>query len=568
MEDPEIVAAIMSGDQDGLAEAYDRYAMPLYAYCCSMLREPADAADAVQDAFLIAAAKLGGLRDPAKLCPWLYAVARNECLRQLRAGPVIARLEEAGEVSTAPAGVGSEAERADLQKLVRDAIDGLNPGDRDVIELSLSHELAGEDLADVLGVSRNHAHALLSRARRQLEGSLGALIAARTGRPRCAGLDSMLAGWDGQLTVLTRKRINRHIEQCEICGDRKRRELTPALFAGMAPLVAMMPGFRDQLLRSMADRTPAGIAGRLSAADRAGRFGSSGFPKPVRAPGASAWHRAMQHPHAPMHHSNAVVASAATSVMAAGAIAAVVIGGPPHGPSSAAGAKAGQLQMAGHGRGPGTGRITLVPADEDVGGPTGQQPPPGQTRRFISGSALPSTAAAVSICSVGSLTACSRVRNRSLTLAGGHQSAPAEPSAPGLEVSEVSGASGVGPAERNASTYSRTSIGSPRVLKQPGHVDPGHPVQVEQRRWPRRRAGPARWSGRPAGPRPRRARSAVLAAGLLVRAASSGRAAAASRPAAAPGRRSGRATSCPPQCTSSTTTTPTRPPRRPAGLPA
>ena len=176
---------------------------------------------------------------------------------------------------------------------------------------------------------------------------------ARTGRPTCAGLDSMLAGWDGQLTVLMRKRfnrhierINRHIEQCEICGDRKRRELTPALFAGMAPLVAMMPGFRDQLLRSMADRTPAGIAERLSVADRAGRFGPSGFPKPVRAPGASAWHRAMRHPHAPMHHANAVVASAATSVMAAGAIAAVVIGG-PHGPSAAAGAFAGEPSVAG-----------------------------------------------------------------------------------------------------------------------------------------------------------------------------------------------------------------------------
>jgi len=346
MEDPEIVAAIVSGDQDGLAEAYDRYAMPLYAYCCSMLREPADAADAVRDTFLIAAARLGGLRDPAKLCPWLYAVARNECLRRLRAGPITARLEEAGKVSTAPAGVGSAAERADLQKLVRDAIDGLNPGDRDVIELSLSHELADKDLADVLGVSRLHAHALLSRARSQLEGSLGALIVARTGRPTCAGLDTMLAGSDGQLTVLMRKRINRHIEQCEMCGDRKRRELTPALFAGMAPLVAMMPGFRDQLLRSMADRTPAGIAERLSVADRAGRFGPSGFPKPVRAPGASAWHRGMQHPHAPMHHSNAVVASAATSVMAAGAIAAVVIGGPLHGPSSAAGAKAGTTHSA------------------------------------------------------------------------------------------------------------------------------------------------------------------------------------------------------------------------------
>jgi RNA polymerase sigma factor (sigma-70 family) len=335
MEDPEIVAAIVFGDPDGLAEAYDRYAVPLYAYCCSMLREPADAADAVQDTFLIAAAKLRGLRNPSRLRPWLYAVARNECLRRLRAGHVTARLEEAADMPIESAGVGGEAERADLKELVRGAIDGLNPGERDVIELSLSHELEVEDLADVLGVSRNHAHALLSRARSQLERSLGALIVARTGRQACPELDSMLTGWDGQLTVLMRKRISRHIEQCGICGDRKRRELTPALFAGMAPLVAVLPGFRDQLLRSMADRTPAGTAARSSAADHAGRFGPSGFPRPLRAPGTSAWHQAMQHPHVPLHHSNAVVAGAATSVMAAGAIAVVVIGGPLQGPSSA-----------------------------------------------------------------------------------------------------------------------------------------------------------------------------------------------------------------------------------------
>ena len=37
--------------------------------------EPADAADAVQDTFVIAAAELGRLRDPDRLRPWLYAVA-------------------------------------------------------------------------------------------------------------------------------------------------------------------------------------------------------------------------------------------------------------------------------------------------------------------------------------------------------------------------------------------------------------------------------------------------------------------------------------------------------------
>jgi hypothetical protein len=78
---------------------------------------------------------------------------------------------------------------------------------------------------------------------------------------------------------------------------------------------------------------------------------------------------------------------------------------------------------------------------------------------------LPSTAAAVSICLVGSLTACSRARSRSLTLAGGHQSAWAPitgPSAPAAGPSAPSGPAACS-AERSASTYSRTSMGSPRV---------------------------------------------------------------------------------------------------------
>ena len=235
-----MVAAVVAGDPDGIAQAYDTYAMPLYSYCRSLLREPADAADAVQDTFLIATAKLGGLRDPAKLRSWLFAVARNECYRRLRSGQAASALDEAVDMPAA-GGYGSTAEsvdvagaveRAELRQLVRDAIDGLNPGERDVIELSLVQGLDGDELADALGVSRNHAHALVSRARSQLERSLGALVVARTGRDACGALDALLAGWDGQLTVLMRKRISRHIEQCEVCGERKRRELTPALFAG------------------------------------------------------------------------------------------------------------------------------------------------------------------------------------------------------------------------------------------------------------------------------------------------------------------------------------------------
>ena len=86
MQDRELVAAIVAGDPHGLAEAYDRYAAPLYTYCRLMLPDPQPsgaAADAVADTFIIATAKLQGLGDPGQLHPWLHAVARNECLRRL-----------------------------------------------------------------------------------------------------------------------------------------------------------------------------------------------------------------------------------------------------------------------------------------------------------------------------------------------------------------------------------------------------------------------------------------------------------------------------------------------------
>ena len=328
MEDPEVVAAIVAGDPVGLAEAYDKYAVPLHSYCRSLLREPADAADAVQDTFLVATAKLRSLRDPGKLRSWLYAVARNECLRRLRAGHALSALEEAADMPTETAEVSIAAERAELQALVRAAIDGLNPGEREIIELSLVHELDADEVPEALGVSRNHAHAQLSRARSQLERSLGALVVARTGRRACPVLEAMLTGWDGQMTVLMRKRISRHIEQCDVCGERKRRELTPALFAGAVPMIALFPGFREQLLRMLANRSPAGLAHRLAVANRAGPFGPNGFPKPIRPPGAAPWHGFLHHPHA-------LLAGTTTSVVAAGAIAVGVIAVPHHGPPSA-----------------------------------------------------------------------------------------------------------------------------------------------------------------------------------------------------------------------------------------
>ncbi len=291
MRDSEVVAAIVAGDPDGLAEAYDRYAAPLYTYCRSLLREPADAADVVQDTFVIAASRLGGLRDQNRLRPWLYAVARNECYRRMRAtaANTTAPLDTMPDITDAAADAGDEIDRAELRALLRSAVRGLNASDQDLIELQLRQGLDVAEIAAMLGVSRNHAHALLSRARGQLETALGALLVARTGREDCAALGAMLEDWDGQLTVLMRKRISRHVERCPVCAERKRRELAPALLLGLAPLaglpIAAMPaGLRGHVLKLASSNTPEAIAHRASVAQTAASFGQAGFPKPLNPP--------------------------------------------------------------------------------------------------------------------------------------------------------------------------------------------------------------------------------------------------------------------------------------------
>ena len=287
MQNAEMLGAILDGQGDGLAAAYDRYAPALYGYCRSLLSGPADAGDAVQDTFIIAAGALGRLRDPGRLRPWLYAVARNECRRRLRARPLPGPPGAASEVAGETADLAADAESAELHAIVGTALAGLDPGDREIIELSLRHDLAGQDLADVLGVSVRQAQALVPPARGRFEASLRALLTARTGRESCPQLAAIMSGWDGRLDALLRKRINRHAGHCESCRERGRYEPDPAMLLAMLPAAVPPAGLRGQLFDLAGDVSPVPSAYRAGVISRAGPFRRSGFPAPLDPPPAA-----------------------------------------------------------------------------------------------------------------------------------------------------------------------------------------------------------------------------------------------------------------------------------------
>jgi hypothetical protein len=313
-------------------------------------------------------------------------VARNECLRRLRVRSLQAPLEEAPDVTDEAADVAADMERAELRALVREALPGVGPAEQEVLDLQLRHGLASSEVASVLGVSRNHAHALMSRARVQLETALGALVVARTGRQDCLELNAMLDGWDGRLTVLVRKRVNRHVERCAICSSRREHEMTPAMLLGMAPVLALplaatLPAaLRDQVMRAVFGSSPAAVAHRAALGRTPYSFGHQGFPQPLH-PLHAPWWQAV-----PMHFGAAAGTATAAAAVVAGVTLTVIphhhAGG--HHPGSGASVVANGTTPATVGavkpttRGPGTPRASVVATVSPSATPSPLTPSPSE----------------------------------------------------------------------------------------------------------------------------------------------------------------------------------------------
>jgi RNA polymerase sigma factor (sigma-70 family) len=280
VEDRALVAAIREGNSVGLAGTYDTYGDALFSFCLSMLHDRSSAEDAVQDTFVVLVHRVGQLRDPSKLRPWLYAVARSQCLRQIRSARRVVPLEAWDETMSADTpDFDAAPHSAQLQALVWQAMGGLNSGERAALELSLRHGLDGDDLAAALDVTRSNANKLLERGRAELERSLAALLVARD-PSRCSELAEIVADWDGVMTPLMRKRIARHIDRCPECGEQKKRRVSAAALFSVIPLLAASAQLRSRVVggfRLVSDDSAMGARDRAAVESIAG-YDAAGFP--------------------------------------------------------------------------------------------------------------------------------------------------------------------------------------------------------------------------------------------------------------------------------------------------
>ena len=167
-DDAALVDRARTGDTAAFEALVRRYQQPVYRIAYRMLDDPADAADAAQDAFLTAWRRLSTLRDGRTFPAWLYRIVTRRAMSLARARPSTAGLDAAAGVPDAATGPEGHAVAADLGNALTAALRTLTPAARACWVLRELEAMSYEEIAGMLDTSPDAVRGRIHRARVRL----------------------------------------------------------------------------------------------------------------------------------------------------------------------------------------------------------------------------------------------------------------------------------------------------------------------------------------------------------------------------------------------------------------
>ena len=168
------------GDQEAFGELVRLYEKKVYALTLRMCKNPDDAAEAAQAAFLAAWQGLKFFRGEASFSTWLYRLASNACVDLLRkeqrhravSGPSLNDEDTYMDIADDAATPQELAERSELREQIEEGLQSLSPEHREVLILRELHQLSYDEIAQTLDLDTGTVKSRISRGRKALRNFL------------------------------------------------------------------------------------------------------------------------------------------------------------------------------------------------------------------------------------------------------------------------------------------------------------------------------------------------------------------------------------------------------------
>ena len=270
------MAGLRAGRQDAFEALYESYRERIFNLALRIVQSREDAGDITQDVFLKAFRQMP-TGDDLSVKPWLYRVAVNTCYDHLRARRLHRTIDDAQHDTRAPHI--DTFEQAELGRQFEQTLARLSERQRTVLVLKDVHGLRHDEIASILGVSRNAAETLLFRARASFRQEYAALSHEQPQAGCGMAREASGAAIAGDLPSGERARIVAHARTCPECRETVKSWGVAAIGLGLflhsAPLPASLQA--PLALGSGAATAAAGGASAAAGGEAAGVGASAGL---------------------------------------------------------------------------------------------------------------------------------------------------------------------------------------------------------------------------------------------------------------------------------------------------
>ncbi|HTR41184.1 MAG TPA: sigma-70 family RNA polymerase sigma factor [Pseudomonadales bacterium] len=182
--DAALMLRVKRGDRAAFAELVDKYKQPVINFVYRSLRDESEAEDLAQNVFLQVYKSRSRYKQTAKFSTWLFTIARNLCLNELRRRsrhPAESLEETHADNEDQPAkqyedksqlAAHEEALHGELADKIEEALSELPENQRSAILLCRQDDLSYEQIAKILRCSLSATKSLIHRGRETLKEKL------------------------------------------------------------------------------------------------------------------------------------------------------------------------------------------------------------------------------------------------------------------------------------------------------------------------------------------------------------------------------------------------------------
>jgi len=181
-DDAALVKRARAGDSDAFRVLFERYHRRAYSLALGVVRNPDDALDVVQDAFIKAHRHLKKFKGTSSFYTWLYRIVMNLSIDFLRKHKRNRKVDwtesigqdaSVGEESLLPRILGQNpgkaAVRAEIREKISEALDQLSDNHRAVLIMREIDGLSYEEMAQAMGCSKGTIMSRLFHARKNMQ---------------------------------------------------------------------------------------------------------------------------------------------------------------------------------------------------------------------------------------------------------------------------------------------------------------------------------------------------------------------------------------------------------------